>query len=305
MVQDKVDEQTAQLLETEKRGYEADLAAVKELKDATQNAIVSGASQAEVSQLMDSTVDDATKLALAQTITARGAGEMRNLDIAQAEANIAQSQAATRSSNRANQPSDTTLPTSVIEQNGVKMLINTQTGEVIKEFGATDSTVGELQQVQNIQTINTIDALATDRGLSKAVGSSKLGRWTPFKIDTMTGDVSNFIATVDNLTKGLTLDELASAKDRGITFGALSEGELGLVADSATKINNFRRTTDGKTTHFEASEKAFKAELDNINNFRKLDAVLKGTPPDRIGVIQTEDGSYWTEDSDGNMVKLR
>ena len=99
MVQDKVDEQTAQLLETEKRGYEADLAAVKELKDATQNAIVSGASQAEVSQLMDSTVDDATKLALAQTITARGAGEMRNLDIAQSRASINASNASTRSSN--------------------------------------------------------------------------------------------------------------------------------------------------------------------------------------------------------------
>jgi len=93
MVQSKVDKQTAQLLETEKRGYEADLAAVKELKDATQNAIVSGASQAEVSQLMDSTVDDATKLALAQTITARGAGEMRGLDIEQSRASIRSSNA--------------------------------------------------------------------------------------------------------------------------------------------------------------------------------------------------------------------
>ena len=98
MVQSKVDEQTAQLLETEKRGYEADLAAVKELKDATQNAIVSGASQAEVSQLMDSTVDDATKLALAQTITARGAGEMRGLEIEGKQASINASNASAANS---------------------------------------------------------------------------------------------------------------------------------------------------------------------------------------------------------------
>jgi len=98
MVQSKVDQQTAQLLETEKRGYEADLAAVKELKDATQNAIVNGASQAEVSQLMDSTVDDATKLALAQTITARGAGEMRGLDMEQSRASIESSRASTANS---------------------------------------------------------------------------------------------------------------------------------------------------------------------------------------------------------------
>ena len=98
MVQSKVDKQTAQLLETEKRGYEADLAAVKELKDATQNAIVNGASQAEVSQLMDSTVDDATKLALAQSITARGAGEMRGLDMEQSRASIESSRASAANS---------------------------------------------------------------------------------------------------------------------------------------------------------------------------------------------------------------
>lgn len=89
MLQGQVDDQTGQLLEQEKRQYEADLAAVEELKRATQNAIVSGASQSEITQLTDPNVDDQTKLQLAQSITARGATEMRNLDIRQAEANLA------------------------------------------------------------------------------------------------------------------------------------------------------------------------------------------------------------------------
>lgn len=95
MVQKQVDAQTSQLLEEDKRQYEAELATIKEIKDAVGAAMLNGASQSEVAQLTDPKLDDASKLALAQSITARGANQLRNLEIAQKQAAIA-------SSNRAN-----------------------------------------------------------------------------------------------------------------------------------------------------------------------------------------------------------
>ena len=92
------DQQTGQLLEQDKRQYEAELANIKELKDNIANAMVNGASQAEITQLNDANLDDASKLALAQSITARGANQMRNLDMEQSRASINASNASARNS---------------------------------------------------------------------------------------------------------------------------------------------------------------------------------------------------------------
>ena len=87
------DDQTSQLLERDKRQYEAELAQIEELKTNIANAMVSGATQSEIATLNDPNTPDADKLALAQQITARGANEMRNLDIAQSQASIRASNA--------------------------------------------------------------------------------------------------------------------------------------------------------------------------------------------------------------------
>ncbi len=157
----------------------------------------------------------------------------------------------------------------------------------------------ELSSVQNISS------LTTHEGMSKAVGTNKLARWTPFKADVTTGKVSDFIASVDQLTKGLTLDNLISAKERGATFGALSIPEMKLLEDSATKINAWRRTNeDGSTAFFNAAERDFKRELDTINNFKKLDLIIRGVPPDQVGVQVMQDGTYWTQNSDGTLTQI-
>lgn len=93
MVQGQVDDQTAQLLEQEKRGYEAELATIQEVKDNVANAMVNGATQAEIAQLTSDQMSDADKIALAQSITARGAGELRDLGIQQTQASIRSSNA--------------------------------------------------------------------------------------------------------------------------------------------------------------------------------------------------------------------
>lgn len=293
-----VDKQTQQLVDQAKAEAAEELRQIERLETEISNAMVNGASQSEIAQLTSSQLDDAAKLSLAQSITARGSNQMRNLDIQAKNAQIA-------SSNRANQPGETLVPTSVIEQNGTKLLINSQTGEVIKDFGASGASVNELQIAQDQQFINTVDSLKFDEGMGKAVGTNALARFTPFSADVTTGKVSNFIASVDQLTKSLTLDSLVNAKEQGATFGALSEGELSLLADSSTKINNWRRTDEnGNTTHYDASEKEFQKELDTISNFSKLDFILKGGDPTTVGVVQQDDGTYWTANSDGSYTQI-
>jgi len=46
--------------------------------------------------------------------------------------------------------------------------------------------------------------------------------------------IAQFSALTSNLTKGLTLSELGAAKRGGVTFGALSEGEMRTVAEAAS-----------------------------------------------------------------------
>lgn len=83
------DKQTGQLLEEDKRQYEAELGRIEELKTNIANAMVNGASQAEIAQLNDPNIPDEQKLSMAQQITARGANQMRNLEIQKLQASIA------------------------------------------------------------------------------------------------------------------------------------------------------------------------------------------------------------------------
>lgn len=198
-------------------------------------------------------------------------------------------------------------PTQVIDQGGRKLLVDTQSGEVIKDFGVTDVGVGELQKAVQVQKISTIDALRAHKGMNTTVGPNALARG--FHIDAIgdnfSGSKQDFIAGVDMLTKDLTLETLIKAKENGATFGALSEGEMRLLSDSASKINTWRREKDGNTTHYAASEKDFMAELDRISSFAKLDAYLNGADPASIGLSVTPDGKVWAKNGDGSLTPIR
>lgn len=212
--------------------------------------------------------------------------------------------------NLAEQEFLSSLNTVIDRGDGNKQLINKVTGEVIATYGE-----GEMEgvqpftnpaQVQQAEAgIATIESLTAHKGLDKATGSWWGARFTPLKADVMTGEVADFIGSVDQLTKDLTLDKLISSKAEGATFGALSNEELRLLADSATKINSWRRVDEaGNTTHYKISDAKMKAELDKINNYRKLDYVLKGGDPASVGVTVTDDGKYWAKNSDGSMAEI-
>lgn len=122
--------------------------------------------------------------------------------------------------------------------------------------------------------IDLIDALKKHKGMAGTVGAYGLARWTPFSVDK--AEQRDFIGSVDSLTNGLTLDNLIEAKARGATFGALTQEELRLLANSATKINSWRLTNNGRTIGYEAGEDEFVTELNNIQRLTRKALVESG-----------------------------
>jgi hypothetical protein len=236
---------------------------------------------------------DNERLALAQLIQARGAKQTMDMDLTLKAAQLA----------KLREPIISTRETSILEIGGTKQLVDTQTGEVIATFGA-DVTSDEISNAKDISFVNTLDSLKNHAGMAKAVGTSGLARWTPFKIDTMSGQVSDFVGSIENVVKTLTLNTFEEAKAKGMTFGAMSQGEWDILGQTSTKIINWKRERDDGSIYYETSESNMKKELDTLSNFSKMDALRKGIEPEQLGVIKQDDGTFWTKNSDGTFTQL-
>lgn len=144
--------------------------------------------------------------------------------------------------------------------------------------------------------IDAVDVLLESPGMNSRVGTGFLSRgagsylggvgriasvvgipsFLSGAVDTATGAGQSFSGGIHQLVSGLTLDNLIAAKERGATFGALSEGELGILAASATKISDWEiKDKNGKGTGFwNVDENSFKKELQNIKTLTNR-AILK------------------------------
>lgn len=153
--------------------------------------------------------------------------------------------------------------------------------------------------------IDLVDNLTTDTAIRSAVGPNILARFVGRGLDSATGARSNFVAGVEQLRSQLSLDSLISAKERGATFGALSEGELNILSSSASKLGTWAiKDKAGNVTGYRASEADFKKELDKINAFAKLDYLYRGGSLEDIGGKVTDDGKIWIRNSDGTFTSL-
>ena len=121
----------------------------------------------------------------------------------------------------------------------------------------------------------------------------------------LSGSEQNFIGNVSQIVGQLTVDKLAQAKSSGVTFGALSDGERGLVAESASTIKSFEiregGKPEGKVIGYNASQKSMQMELNKINNFKRLDFIISGGTPESVGVQILADGSYQFKNPDGSI----
>lgn len=212
--------------------------------------------------------------------------------------------------------------------NGVDMQWNPSTNKWETIGSSTNTPALQLAQAQG--NINQISDILKSGGLSSSVGTSFLTRtptgdgfWgtigkvlqnivkLPLTLgvgngkdiySSLTGKKQDFISGVQQLQSQLSLDSLIQAKAKGATFGALSEGELNVLSQSASKLGSWAiKDSNGNVTGYNASEKSFKQELDKINNYAKLDYLLKGGKPEDIGATKMSDGTYTTLNSNGTI----
>lgn len=142
----------------------------------------------------------------------------------------------------------------------------------------------------------SLGAVATVVGIPSFIG----GVWKK-----TTGQHQNFIAGVEQLQSQLSLDSLIQAKERGATFGALSDSELRVLSSSASKLGSWvKRDKSGNVIGYNTTEANLKRELDKINNFAKLDYLIKGGDPADVDVILMPNGKYVTKNSDGTYQEL-
>ncbi len=229
-----------------------------------------------------------------ETLAAQAAKD-RALDI-----NLKQAQL--DSANRANRPSTPNMQFVSGTANQPAGMFNPATGEFKPlQSGATTSP-GALAQSQG--QIDLTNNILKDRYLGAAVGPNMASRLSFSNI--FTGGRTNFVANVEQLRQQLTLQNLQSAKANGATFGALSDSELQLLSGSATKLGNaLLKDGNGNVTGYRLGETAFRNELDKINNFAKLDYVLKGGDLSSVGIVEHPDGTLWTMNSNGTMTEIR
>jgi hypothetical protein len=216
-----------------------------------------------------------------------GEEEQLNLDIKRAQ--LANLRADTRTAG---------APT-IKEINGTNYQWNAETRSWEPlQLGGTPTSVGQLAPIES--NITLMGEILDDKSLSGAVGPFSIARFSA-----NIGGKQDFIATVEQLRSQLTLDSLVNAKERGATFGALSDSELRVLSASASKLGTWAiENQDGNIIGYKAQEKNFRKELDKIRNFARLDYILKGGDPTNVGAQLQPDGSVWAVNHDGTYTKL-
>lgn len=154
--------------------------------------------------------------------------------------------------------------------------------------------------------IVNIESLINSRGMAKAVGPIGLARWTPFKLDHLTGDVQDFIAGIHNLTSKETLQFLIDIKAQGARFGALSNQELIVLKESATKINDWEiKNEHGEPTgKWNITENKFKEELQRIKMLAQR-ALNRATGVEELPEEAMEERPQQLQMPDGSILEMQ
>ncbi len=130
--------------------------------------------------------------------------------------------------------------------------------------GVTGTTANQKTITTLQDKITNIDGLISHKGLAGSVGANPFTRQA-LDFNAFTGVRQDFIAGVQQLVSGDTLDTLINLKKAGGTLGALSDQERIMLQSAASKIGTWAITNDsGKVTGYDASEDSFVKELETI-----------------------------------------
>jgi len=138
-------------------------------------------------------------------------------------------------------------------KNELARLIAEQGGKRV--YGADDASIQAIQE-----QIKNVNKLLQNNNYGSIVGMVQ-GGWGIIPDGLNTGK-QDMLAVAKNLVSNQTLQALAEAKSKGITFGALSESELSTLANSASNISSkIIKDKDGNVTGFSGSENTFADDL--------------------------------------------
>ena len=142
-------------------------------------------------------------------------------------------------------------------------------GEAMKlqEEEKTKEKMTKLEADTMKKRLEDIDTLLVDeKGLKKAVGTGVFGRGINLPANIYTDpDRSRFAGGAAQVVSVESLQALIDAKGQGATFGALSNEELKMLQQAATKLGQFAiLDEDGKIVGFNASEEEVNKELQTL-----------------------------------------
>lgn len=280
-----VSDQEQQLLDQAKAEAEAEKAELERTQAAVDSAITSGAATVEeMQQLTSTTVSDAQKQALAQSIVARGAVEDRSLD----------RQTTGLQQTRLRQQ----ISTGSIQQRAALVdLAASGDQQAINQLGYDPRNVplsrNELDSVEttNVELtrdLDTIQALRQNKtGINLSAGTLQGGDpEAGFFGRPLSGLASlletglkgggffsaknlreNFLSDISQLTGKYTLQNLIDKKEEGATFGSLDRAELVLLSDSSTKLNSLLRKNDaGEVVGIKGTEENLRDALEEFES---------------------------------------
>jgi len=150
--------------------------------------------------------------------------------------------------------------TAEVTKNNLSKLIAAQGGKRVLKMDDTQIAAVN-DQIKNIN-----DLLGTSGYNYKVISGASQGGALGVG-GRITGAKGDALAIARNLVSNQTLQALADAKSKGVTFGALSEAELNAVANSASRIaSKIIKNEAGEITGFSGSEKGFKDDLQAVKN---------------------------------------
>lgn len=155
-------------------------------------------------------------------------------------------------------------------------------GEKDKKITAADE-----QSQSQIELINKIE---NHSGLDSRVGPNVFSRGL-FSIQDRFGAGQDFAGQVHKMTSGLTLQSLIDAKERGATFGALSDSEMRILSNAATTISDWEKKDDKGVGQgvWNIDQASFKRELDVIRNLTQ--AAINRSAGYDTSLVNTDDVS--------------
>jgi hypothetical protein len=139
---------------------------------------------------------------------------------------------------------------------------------------ADASLMNKLQgKIDNIDSLLSDDKETISKDGKRIVGPTGLfGRFRLINPQKLSGKQQNFVSSIKLLISQETLDTLINLKKAGGTLGALSQTELAMLENAASKINGWELKDDNGIGRgvWEANEKDFATELKRLQDLQVL-----------------------------------